>query len=301
MNGVKLQLVTRTAAWLLAAIACAPAATAGMVTPEPPRTPRMEPAPDELKNITVDERLNTQLPLDLSFTDEFNQPVQFRQYFSGKKPVVIQLGYYGCPMLCDLVSRGLTQSVKPLELSAGSDFEIVFISIDPNETAQLAQAKKRAFLREYDRPGTDAGWHFLTGKAPQIEQIAKAVGFNYKWVPSAGQFSHPAAIVIATPDGKLSRYLYGVKFEEKTLRLSLVEASEGKVGSTVDRFMLTCFQFDGKQGRYAMTALTLMRMGGVLTMVILGGALFMLFRRDASRRREFERHDPPGGGTPAPV
>jgi cytochrome oxidase Cu insertion factor (SCO1/SenC/PrrC family) len=202
MNGSKSKLVTLTAAWLLASLACASPATAGMVTPEPPRTPRMEPAPDELKNITIDERLNTTLPLDLTFTDERNQPVRLGQYFTGKKPVVLQLGYYGCPMLCDLVSRGLTQSLKPVELTPGADFEIVFISIDPNETWQLAQGKKRAFLREYDRPGTDGGWHFLTGRPDQIERIARAVGFNYKWVPSAGQFSHPAAIAIATPEGR---------------------------------------------------------------------------------------------------
>jgi protein SCO1/2 len=284
MTGFKLQLVTRTAAWLLAAFACAPVATAGMSTPEPPRTPRMEPAPDELKNITVDEQFNGQIPLDLAFTDERNRPVQLGQYFNGSKPVVLQLGYYGCPMLCDLVSRGLTTSLKQVELNAGSDFDIVFVSIDPNESWQLAQGKKRSFLKEYGRAGTENGWHFLTGKADQIERLAKAVGFNYKWVPSVGQFSHPAAITVCTPAGKISRYLYGVQFEEKTLRLSLVEASAGKIGTTVDHFMLTCFQFDGKQGRYAMTAMAVMRLGGVLTMVVLGGTLFVLFRMESRRR-----------------
>jgi protein SCO1/2 len=284
MTGFRFQLVTRTAAWLLAALACAPAATAGMVTPEPPRTPRMEPAPDELKNITVDEHLNTQLPLDLTFTDERNQVVKLGQYFTGTKPVVLQLGYYGCPMLCDLVSRGLTKSLKGVELNAGSDFEVVFISIDPNESWQLAQGKKRSYLKEYARPGTDGGWHFLTGKADQIEQVAKAFGFNYKWVASAGQFSHPAAIAVCTPAGKISRYLYGVQFDEKTLRLSLVEASEGKIGTTIDHFVLTCFQFDGKQGRYAMTAMAAMRIGGGLTAIVLGTTLFLLFRVESRRR-----------------
>jgi protein SCO1/2 len=188
-------------------------------------------------------------------------------------------------MLCDLVSRGLTTSLKKVELNAGADFEVVFVSIDPNETAQLAQGKKRSFVREYGRPGTEDGWHFLTGKADQIERLTKAVGFNYKWVPSAGQFSHPASIAVCTPQGKLSRYLYGVQFEEKTLRLALVEASEGKIGTTVDHFLLTCFQYDGKQGRYAMTAMTVMRLGGFLTMVVLGGTLFVLFRMEAHKRR----------------
>jgi protein SCO1/2 len=281
-------------------IALAPAATAGLVTPEPPGTPRMEPAPDELKGITVDEHLNTQLPLDLTFTDERNRPVQLRQFFTGQRPVILQLGYYSCPMLCSLVSRGLVDSLKPVQYTAGTDYELVFISIDPNEDWQLAQGKKRSFLKEYNRPGAESGWHFLTGKADAIEKVAKAVGFNYKWVPSAGQFSHPAVISICTPGGKLSRYLYGIKFDERTLRLSLVEASQGKIGTTVDHFLLTCFQYDGKQGKYAATAMTIMRMGGALTMVILGGVLFTLFRREAHRRRLGGGQGPgtPDGGTP---
>jgi len=299
MIGVTLQFpTTRTAAcWLLALLAfVAPAATAGMVTPEPPGTPRMEPAPEELKGITIDEHLNAQLPLDLTFTDERNRPVRLGEFFGGKRPVILQLGYYSCPMLCGLVSRGLVDSLKPVQYTAGQDYELVFISIDPNEDWQLAQGKKRSFLKEYNRPGADAGWHFLTGKADAIEKIAKAVGFNYKWVPSVGQFSHPAAVAICTPDGKVSRYLYGVRFDEQTLRLSLVEASKGNIGTTVDHFLLTCFQYDGKQGKYAMTAMTIMRMGGALTMVILFGVLFTLFRRDAHRRRAGDGHEGPSGG-----
>ena len=293
MTGLKFQLVTRLAACLFAAAACAPAAVAGMSTPEPPRTPRMEAAPEELKNITVDEHLNTQLPLDLTFTDERNQTVQLGQYFSGNKPVVLQLGYYGCPMLCDLVSRGLTKSLKTVELNAGSDFEVVFISIDPHEDWTLAQGKKRSYVTEYDRPGSAGGWHFLTGREPQIKQVAKAVGFNYKWVASASQFSHPAGLILCSPEGKISRYLYGVKFDEKTLRLSLVEASEGKVGSTGDRFLLTCFQYDGHQGRYAFVAMSLMRWGAALTLIVLTIVMIWLFRRDA-RRRALEEFGTPG-------
>jgi len=301
MTGVKLQFpTTRTAAyWLLALLVIvAPAATAGMVTPEPPGT-RTEPAPEELKGITIDEHLNAQLPLDLTFTDERNRPVQLREFFNGKRPVILQLGYYSCPMLCSLVSRGLVDSLKPVQYTAGEDYELVFISIDPNEDWQLAQGKKRSFLKEYNRPGADSGWHFLTGKADAIEKVAKAVEFHGKGVPSVGQFSHPAEVAICTPDGKLSRYLYGVRFDEKTLRLSLVEASKGQIGTTVDHFLLTCFQYDGKQGKYAMTAMTIMRMGGALTMVILFGVLFTLFRREAHRRRAEDGHGgPPGGGTP---
>lgn len=272
------------AACLLAVVLCAPLARAGLTGPED-RASRLEATPDELKNITVNEHLNSQLPLDLSFIDDMGQPVKLRQYFNGNKPVLLQLGYYKCPMLCDLVSRGAVKSLKGLtELSAGRDFEVVFISIDPSETWPLAQKKKRSYLLDYDRPGSQNGWHFLTGSREQIAQIAKATGFEYKWVPSAQQFSHPAVVMLATPDGKLSRYLYGVQFDEPTLRLSLVEASEGKIGSTTDHWVLRCFVFDGKQGKYAFAAMSLMRFGGVVTVIVLALVLIRLFRREARRK-----------------
>lgn len=256
---------------------------------------RMEPAPDELKGITVDEQLGSVLPLDAAFRDDQNQPVTLAQYFQGgKKPVILQLGYYGCPMLCDLVSRGLLKSMRDVELTAGTDYDVVFVSIDPNENFTLAQAKKRAFLQEYGRGGA-AGVHFLTGTQREITKVAKAVGVSYKWVPSSAQFSHPAVIHIAAPDGKLTRYLYGVQFDKQTLRLSLVESSQGKIGTTTDRFLLTCFQYDGTHGRYAMTAITMMRIGGVMTVLTLGTVLFVAFRREA-RRNAKERAE-----TSAPV
>jgi protein SCO1 len=283
------KIFIRTAC-LLGAVAMLTAPCALAQLTGPLDKPRMEVAPDELKNIGLDEHLNAQLPLDLSFIDETNHPVKLGDYFTGKKPVVLQLGYYGCPMLCDLISRGATASLKQVPLTAGTDFEVVFISIDPHEDWTLAQGKKRSYVTEYDRPGSAGGWHFLTGREPQIKQVAKAVGFNYKWVASAGQFSHPAGLILCTPEGKISRYLYGVKFDEKTLRLSLVEASEGKVGSTTDRFLLTCFQFDGHQGRYAFVAMSLMRWGAALTLIVLTIVMIWLFRRDA-RRKALEMDD----------
>jgi protein SCO1/2 len=288
------QILTRTICLLAAMLSFALPAPAQLTGPAD--KPRMEVAPDELKNIGLDEHLSAQLPLDLPFVDETNHPVKLRDYFTGKKPVVLQLGYYGCPMLCDLVSRGATASLKPLPLTAGTDFEVVFISIDPHEDWTLAQGKKRSYVTEYNRPGSAGGWHFLTGGEQQIREVAKAVGFNYKWVASAGQFSHPAGLILCTPDGKISRYLYGVKFDEKTLRLSLVEASEGKIGTLGDRFLLTCFQFDGHQGKYAFLAMSLMRWGGALTLIILTTVLIRLFRRDA-RRKALE--DLSAAGAPA--
>ena len=238
----------------------------------------------DLKGVSVSEHLGNPVPLDLSFVDETGNPVQLRQYFTGHKPVVLQLGYYGCPMLCSLMSHGLVDAFKTAGLTPGADYEIVFISIDPAETPSLATRKKEAYTSEFGRDGA-AGWHFLTGREEAIKTVAQAVGFNYQWVPSARQFAHPAVMTLCMPDGRISRYLYGVKFDPQTVRLSLVEASDGKIGNAVDQLFLTCFQYDGKQGRYAMAALTIMRAGGVLTMIIVGVVLVRMFRREARQRQ----------------
>ena len=235
------------------------------------------------KDITVDEHTGAQLPADLMFTDENAQTVRLGDYFKGDKPVVLQLGYYGCPMLCNLVSRGIAESLKEVKLNTGSDYDVLFVSIDPSEGPKLAFDKKQSFLREYGRDG-GAGWHLLTGKEPQIRQLAQAVGFNYRWIDSAGQFAHPAVIMIVMPDGKVSRYLYGVRFAPQTVKLSLVEASAGRIGSAVDQLYLTCFQYDGRQGKYALAAIGIMRTGGVLTMIIVAAVLIRMFRKEAKRR-----------------
>jgi len=237
----------------------------------------------DLSGVSVSEHLGNQVPLDLSLVDETAKPVQLRQYFDGHKPVVLQLGYYGCPMLCSLMSHGLVDAFKAAKLAPGSDYEIVFLSIDPAETPSLAARKKESYTRDFGREGAE-GWHFLTGREEAIKAVAQAVGFNYKWVASARQFAHPAVMTLCMPDGRVSRYLYGVKFDPQTLRLSLVEASGGKIGGAVDQLFLTCFQYDGKQGRYAMAALTIMRAGGVLTMIIVAVVLVRMFRREARQR-----------------
>jgi protein SCO1/2 len=246
---------------------------------------RMEPTPEALKGVSIDEKLDSTLPLDLAFEDDHGQPVTLKQYFNGSRPVVLQLGYYGCPMLCDLVSQRLADSLTKLPLNAGKDFDVVFVSIDPHESAKLAAGKKQRYVDEYNRPGTENGWHFLVGKSDQIESLATVVGFNYKWVPAAQQYSHPAAVILLTPQGKVSRYLYfGGALEEQTLRLSLVEASEGRIGTKTDQFLLRCFQYDGRQGKYAVTALALMRAAGVLTVAALGVGLYFLFFRESRKR-----------------
>lgn len=246
-------------------------------------TGSVEAAPDALKGITVDEHRGDSIPLDLTFEDDRGQAVDLRKYFNGKKPVVLQLGYYDCPMLCSLVSQGSIDSLKQLTLDAGKDYEYLFVSINPAEKAGDASEKKQTFLAKYDRPGAESGVHFLVGNQGQIQHLAQAVGFNYKWVESAQQYSHPAVVVLLTPEGKISRYLYGVKFDPQTVRLSLVEASDGKVGSAMDQVLLTCFMYDGQQGKYALAAMGVMRIGGALTVLALVAVLIRAFRQEHTR------------------
>lgn len=249
-------------------------------------TPTQGPPPNSAaitQDVNITDHTGAKLPLDLKFLDETGKPVVLGQYFTGKKPVILQLGYYGCPMLCEYISQGLAASVKSVSLTAGKDYELVFVSIDPKETPELAAQKKASFLADYARDA-GSGWHFLTGRQADIAALAKADGFNYKWVESAGQFAHPAALTLSTPDGRISRYLYGVRFDPTTLRESLVEASDGKIGNTLDQIYLTCFRYDGHQGKYAMAAIGMMRIGGVLIMIVVGTVLIRMLRKEMKSR-----------------
>jgi protein SCO1/2 len=238
--------------------------------------------PAEVRNVKVIEHLGHRIPLDLSFVDDDNHPVHLRDYFQGKRPVILQMGYLNCPMLCTIISEGMADSIKKVGLNVGSDYEYLFVSIDPDETPDQANLKKQSYEKEYDRPGTAAGWHFLTGKEPDIKKLADAVGFEYKWIAAAHQFSHPAVVVILGPNGKVCRYLYGVKFNPTTVRESLVEASNEQIGNTLDRVFLCCFQWDGTQGQYSWVAIRMMQLGGAVTLLIVGGVLGYLhfFRRE---------------------
>lgn len=237
------------------------------------------------KDVTITDHTGAKLPLGLNFVDESGKTVTLGQYFQGKRPVVLQLGYYNCPMLCSYISQGLAASVKSISFTAGKDYELVFVSIDPKETPELAAQKKAAFLQDYGRDAAD-GWHFLTGRQEQIQALAKADGFNYKWVESAGQYAHPAALTLCMPDGRISRYLYGVRFDPTTLRESLVEASNGQIGNTLDQVFLTCFRYDGHQGKYAWAAVGLMRIGGVLIMIIVGTVLTRMFLKERKQHQQ---------------
>jgi protein SCO1 len=253
---------------------------------------RMEPLPKQLEGVGITEHPGAQVPLDLEFVAEDGKPVRLGSYFDGKKPVILNLGYYRCPMLCGLVLSGLLQGLKETAWSVGREFDVVTVSIDPLETPTLARLKKESYLAEYGRPGAAAGWHFLTGREESIRKLADAVGFGYRYVPERGEYAHAAVLFMATPDGHIARYLYGVLYAAGTLRMALTEAGQGKVGTTADRILLTCFHYDAEQGRYVVAAMTLMRTGGGVTVLVVGGWLLARWRRDARKPRERSEERP---------
>lgn len=241
---------------------------------------RMEPLPAEKAGVGIDQKVGATLPLDAMFTDEKGNQRPLRSFFDGRRPVLLQLGYYGCPMLCGQVSRGAVNALKDLKLRAGEDYQVIFASIDPTEGSSLAADKKRTYiLATNGGAGAESGWHFLTGQKSAIEEITRAVGFNYKWIDSLGQYSHPAALMVITPEGKVSRYLFGVAYDPATVRLSLIEASQGKIGSVVDEILMVCLHFDASTGKYSPKAMGIMRVAGVSTVVLLASAVGLLALR----------------------
>jgi protein SCO1 len=245
---------------------------------------RAEPMPPELEGVTVTEHLNAQIPLDLEFVDSRKKPVKLKDYFNGEKSVILTLNYYGCPMLCGLQLNGLLDGLREMDWVAGKEFDIVTVSFDPGETPILAKNKKQNYLREYGRPEAADGWHFLTGREKDIRALTETVGFGYRYNEETDQYIHAAVAMVITPDGRVSRYLYGVIFDQNTLRLSLVEAGEGKVGSPFDRFFLFCYHYDATEGRYAIAAMTVMRLGGFLTLLVFAVFLVRFWAKEAQKR-----------------
>lgn len=235
--------------------------------------------PPLLRNVTIDQRLNQQVPLDIPFRDEAGQTVQLRQYFHDK-PVILSLVYYDCPMLCTLVLNGLVRAMRVISLSAGNQFTVVTVSFDPRETPALAAAKKREYLDRYRRAGAEAGWHFLTGDEPSIQALTRAVGFRYTFDPKSGQWAHASGVMVLTPGGRLARYFYGVEYSGRDLRLALVEASANKIGSPADQFLLFCFHYDPATTKYGLAIMNLIRAAGAVTVFGIGAMLFVLFRRE---------------------
>ena len=234
--------------------------------------------PQVLKQVGIEQKLNAQLPLDAKFLDENGAEVKLGQYF-GKKPVVIALVYYECPMLCNEVLNGLVAGVKPLSFDAGKEFEVVAISFNPNEKPDLARAKKESYLARYNHPGTENGWHFLTGSQESIESVANAVGYHYQWDEASKQYAHAGGIMMATPDGKMSRYFYGIEYAPKELRLGLIESANNKIGNPVDQLMLYCYHYDPATGKYGFMIMKAMRLGGVVTLIAMAVMLVFLWRR----------------------
>jgi protein SCO1 len=236
--------------------------------------------PEQLKEVSFKQRLNEQLPLDAVFKDEHNRDVTLGRYFNQERPVIVAFVYYQCPMLCMQVMNGISSSLRALTFTAGQEFDVVLISFDPRDTPAAAAEKKRLHLKYWASEQTSGGWHFLTGDEATIRRAADAAGFTYQWDPQTEQFAHVSGVLVATPDGKLARYFYGVEYSPKELRMALVEAGEGRIGSAIDELLLFCYHYDPEDGRYGVMIMNLVRVAAVLTLGSMVGFIVMARRRD---------------------
>jgi protein SCO1 len=238
--------------------------------------------PQAIREVGFDQRLDERVPLDVEFRDDQGQIVRLGDYF-GRKPVVLAFVYYDCPMLCTMILSSITGTLGVLSLDVGTDFELVMVSFDPREKPDLAARKKAEYLRRYDRPAAAGGWHFLTGDPPSIERLTRAAGFRYTWDDETQQFAHPAGIVVLTPDGRLARYLFGLAYGPRDLRLALVEASAGRIGTAVDAALLYCYHYDPMTGRYGLVVMRVLRIAGAATVLALGAFIFVMVRRERTQ------------------
>lgn len=239
--------------------------------------------PAALSGVTIEQRLNTQLPLDSEFHDEYGQTVRLAAYF-GKRPVVLALVYYECPMLCTQILNGVVRTAKSMTLTPGKDYDVLVISFDAKETPAQAMAKKTTYMKDYGHPETAGGWHFLTGETASIERVTNAVGFRYKWDPAIATFAHASAVYVLTPEGKLSKYFYGINYSPTDMRFGLVEASHNKIGSAVDQLLLFCYHFDPHTAKYTGLAVSMVRAAAAATVLLLGGFVFIMLRREKRQR-----------------
>jgi protein SCO1/2 len=240
--------------------------------------------PEVLEEVGVTEHLGAKLPLDLEFRDEDGNWVELGTFFDGKRPVILTLNYYRCPMLCGLMLTGVVDGLAEMTWTPGVEFEIVTISINPLETPELAKAKKQNYMNRLERPAAARGWHFLTGRELEINRLAETVGFSYTYDPVSQEYAHAAAIFVCTPDGKVARYLYGIEYPAKRLKLSLLEAAEGTIGSTLDQLILYCYHYDPTNRRYTPVAMNIMRVGGGATVLVLGIFIGGYWLRDWRRK-----------------
>jgi protein SCO1 len=236
--------------------------------------------PPALQKIGIEQKLNEQLPLDAVFRDEDGRDVRLGEYFGKGRPVVLALVYFECPMLCNEVLNGLTGSLKSLSFDTGKDFDVVAVSFDSREHDKpgLAKNKKESYMKRYGRPGTENGWHFLTGAQGEIDKLTQAVGFNYQWDEATKQFAHAGGVIVITPEGKVSRYLYGIDYAPKDLKFAVMESAASRIGNPAEQLVLYCYHYDPSTGRYGLSILKVIRAAGVLTLIGLG-AMFLAFRR----------------------
>jgi protein SCO1/2 len=236
--------------------------------------------PAALQNVGFEPPLNGPMPLDLAFRDETGRRVQLREYF-GQKPVVLAFVYYGCPMLCDQVEQGVVGVLRMLSFNPGRDYDVVFVSFDSRETPEMAAEKKRKALAHFRRPETDSGWHFLTGSKDAIEAATKAANFRFSFDAKSNLFAHASGVLLLTPDGHISRYFYGVEYPGRDMRLGLVDASAGKIGSPIDHVLLYCYHYDPAAAAYSASILRIIRLAGVLTILCLVGGILISRRRES--------------------
>lgn len=285
MKGLRLKLVK---VWLLPMLV----GVATLAVAQPPSAfldksaqPSSQMSPADLSNVGIDQRLDQPIPLDLQFKDETGKAVRLGDYFRAGRPVILNLVYYTCPMLCGEELAGEASALGVLRFTPGNEYEVVSVSFNPDETLKDAAEKKQVYIarmNEHLEHKTDgSGWHFLTGQQTEIKQLADAVGFHYRRDPRTGQFIHAAAIMIVTPTGKIAQYYYGVEFSPKDIRLGLIEASKDKIGTIVDQVVLYCYHYDPKTGRYGAVVTNIMRVAGAATMLVLGGFLIVMYRRES--------------------
>lgn len=242
--------------------------------------------PKVLQEVGIDQKLGETLPLDTEFRDENGRTVKLGDYFNKDKPVVLALVYYECPMLCNQVLNGLTGSLKGISFDAGKEFDVVAISFDAreNDKPELAKNKKASYLERYGRAKTENGWHFLTGKQEAIDKITSAVGFKYEWDEQANQFAHGSAIMVVTPEGKLSRYHYGIDYAPKDLKFSLMDSAKSNIGNPVEKLSLYCYHYDPSTGKYGLAILSILRLMAVATILGIGGMMLLYWRKSKHRK-----------------
>ncbi len=246
--------------------------------------PAAQNMPSVLRNVGFEPPLNAHLPLDLAFRDEAGRSVHLRDYFT-RKPVLLALVYYGCPMLCSQVQQGVVGALRMLSFNPGRDYEVVFVSFDPRESSDMAAQKKELAMTHFRRPETASGWHFLTGSKESIDALTKGANFRYSFDEKSNLFAHASGIMLLTPDGRISRYFYGVEYPARDIRFGLVDASAGKIGTPIDRVLLFCYQYDPTSARYSASILKIVRLGGILTILVMIAGVLIFRRRDIAAAR----------------